>query len=85
MTPLWQIKPDALDAFLAEYPIERVQVEVARINGMPATWRATDDEKRAADEAAVEQQQLAQLTQVLPAIGKAANDLSQAEAASAAA
>lgn len=85
MTPLWQIKPDALDAFLAEYPIDRVQVEVARINGMPATWRATDEEKRAADEAAVQQQQLAQLTQVLPAIGKAANDLSQAEVASAAA
>ena len=85
MAPIWNLKPDALDAFLAEYPIQRVQAEVARISGVPATWRATDDERAAAEDAAVQAAQLQQLTEVLPMVGKAANDLAHAEAVGAAA
>lgn len=85
MAPIWQAKPDALDAFLAEYPIERVSTEIARIYQVPATWRATDEERQAKQEEAVQAAQLAQLTAALPAIGKAANDLASAEAAGVAA
>lgn len=80
MAPIWNVNQGALDAFLAEYPIDRVQTEIARINGVPATWLATDEEKQAASDAQVETQQLQQLTQTLPAIGKAAKDLADAEA-----
>ena len=81
MTPMWQLKPEALDAFMADYPIDRVQAEIARINGVPATWLATEEEKQAANDAQVEAQQLQQLTDTLPALGKAALDLSKAEPA----
>lgn len=81
MTPIWNVDKGALDSFLAEYPIGRVQTEIARINGVPATWLATDEERQAASDQQVETQQLQQLTDVLPAIGKAAKDLSAAEGA----
>jgi hypothetical protein len=78
MTPIWQAKPDALDAFLQEFPIERVAVELARINGAPMAWRATEEERAEKQDAADQQRRLEQLTAALPAIGKAANDLSSA-------
>lgn len=80
ITPLANVKPDVIDQFLAEYPTERWIPELARINGAPASWRATDDERAATKEAAIQQQQIQQLMGALPAIGKAANDLSAAEA-----
>jgi hypothetical protein len=78
MTPLWQTKPEALDAFMQEFPIERVAVELARINGAPSAWRASDEERAEKQEEAAQAKQLEQLTAVLPALGKAANDLSGA-------
>lgn len=79
IAPLAAVKPDIIDYFLTEYPTERWIPELARINGAPATWRATDEERKASQDAAVQQAQIAQLTQVLPAIAKSANDLSAAE------
>ncbi len=80
IAPLANVKPEIIDEFLQEYPTKRWIPELARINGAPATWRATDDEREASEQAAVEQQQIAALTAALPALGKAANDLSSAEA-----
>ena len=79
IAPLAQVQPDVIDQFLAEYPTERFLPELARINGVPATWRATDEERKASADQKVEQAQIQQLTQVLPMIGKTANDLTAAE------
>lgn len=73
------INPDIVSEFLIEYPSEKWLPELARINGAPPTWRATDDERAASRQAKMDQQQMQQLMAALPTIGKAANDLSQAD------
>lgn len=85
ITPLANAKPEIIDDFLQQYPTERWIPELARINGAPATWRATDEEREAIKAAALEASQIQQLTAALPAIGKAANDLASAEATASAA
>lgn len=59
-----QYRPEALDEFLDEYPIRKAVRGIAAIEGIPASWAATDAEKRAA-QAAREQQKALQQVQAL--------------------
>ncbi len=74
------IYPDAGPEFARMYPLAKVIPAIADINAVPATWRATDEELADAEARDAEQQQLAQLAELLPAVGGAARDLSVAEA-----
>ncbi|GGO95015.1 portal protein [Stakelama pacifica] len=67
-----QFNPEAPAAFNREYPLEKVIPNLADGNGVPATWRATEEEKRAHDE--VEQAKAAQqqLLEAVPVIADAA-------------
>lgn len=59
-----QYRPEALDDFLDEYPIRKAVRGIAAIEGIPASWAATDAEKKAAA-AAREQQKAMQQVQAL--------------------
>lgn len=74
------VQPQVYEELLTEFPPEKWISELARINGAPPTWRASDDERQAARAAKVQQQQVQQLMAALPALGQAANDLSGAGA-----
>lgn len=78
LAPLMQVDPNAAKIFLREYPLEKVIRGLAEINAVPASWAATDAERKAAANAEASAEQAQMLLQALPAVGKAANDLSQA-------
>lgn len=75
---LAQAAPQAMDMFFREYPLEKVIPGIGEIEAIPASWAATDAEKRAADAAKQQQQQQQQLLEALPIVSKAANDMSKA-------
>ncbi|MCP3730432.1 portal protein [Sphingomonas sp. MG17] len=71
----------ALDAFLEEYPIAKAVLGIGKIEGIPASWRATAAEKRAAAAAREQQQQLQQIQQLgesLEPVTRVAGELSGA-------
>ena len=81
---LAQYDPSVVQAFLREFPFAKVLPNLARINGVPALWESSEDEKRAMDEQAQAQAQLQQLLQTAPALAQAGKDVAQGEAALAA-
>lgn len=76
-----QYRPEALDDFFREYPLAKVLPALGDIEAIPASWRATDAEKRAFDEErarAKAQQQVQQLADTVEPVARAARDLTQA-------
>jgi hypothetical protein len=76
-----QYDPTALTAFLEEYPIAKAVLGIGKIEGIPASWRATDAEKRAAAAAREQRDQLAQVQQLgesLEPVTRVASELSGA-------
>ena len=73
-----QFDPSAPKAFAREFPMSRVIAHLAGVNGVPAKLRATDDEKRAFDNAEQQEANLQQMLQVAPVIADAAANASQA-------
>lgn len=59
-----QYRPEALDEFLDEFPIRKAVRGIAAIEGIPASWAATEEEKKAAA-AAREQARALQKVQAL--------------------
>lgn len=76
-TPLMQAKPALVDQFLTQYPFDKVLAGLARINGVPASWEADDDEKAASKEAMAQQGQTQQLLEAAPVVSKVATDLAR--------
>lgn len=75
-----QFDPGAVQVFTREYPLEKVIPGLGRANGIPARWRATEEEKAARDEADAQQAQVAQLLQAAPVLADAAKNAAQAGA-----
>lgn len=75
------IEPSVVKTFLREYPLSRVIPELAAISGVPARFRATDEERAAADQSEAVDAGAAQLAQLVPALGKGARDFAAAEQA----
>lgn len=76
-----QYDPTALEAFLEEYPIAKAILGIARIEGIPASWRATDAEKRASAMARAQRDQLKQVQQLgesLEPVTRAAREMTGA-------
>jgi len=73
--------PQVVDMFVREYPLERVIPGLGKVNGIPASWRATDEEKQAMDEAKAQQAQVQQLLQAAPIIAETTKNLAAAEGA----
>jgi hypothetical protein len=76
--PIIQARPDALDVMFAEYPLEKIVRGVAEIEGVPASWRATDEERQAKQEEIDNTAAAERLAALAPALGGAARDLSMA-------
>jgi hypothetical protein len=78
-----QYRPEALDSFFREYPLEKAIPGIGDIEAIPAEWRATDSEKRAFDAAKARQkqmQEIQQLAETTEPVARAAKDFSQATA-----
>lgn len=78
-----QYQPAALTAFFREYPLEKALRGIGDIEAIPASWAATDAEKRAFDDAqakAKQAQDIKNLADTAEPIGRAAKDFSQATA-----
>lgn len=78
-----QYRPDALDSFFREYPLEKAIPGIGDIEAIPAEWRATDAEKRAFDQEKARQKQMAEiqaLADTAEPVARAAKDFSQATA-----
>lgn len=77
-----QYNPAALEAFDEEYPPARAMIWIAtEVEGVPAHLRATDEEISASREAKAQAQQQKAMAEMLPVVGGAAKDFSQAQAA----
>ncbi|MAY78568.1 MAG: hypothetical protein CL802_13515 [Citromicrobium sp.] len=71
---------EAWGKFTQKYPLDKVLDHMGRINGVPASWEADEDERAEAEAAALHRSKTQDLITALPAIGKSAKDLSQAVA-----
>ena len=69
---------DAWQEFTEKYPLDKVLDHMGRINGVPASWEATEDERTKKAASNAQQAELGDLITALPAIGKTAKDLSEA-------
>lgn len=77
---LAQFDPNVVEDFKREYPMSKVVPELGRIAGVPASMRATEEERAAYDAKKAEEAQLQQLIQAAPALAGAAKDAAQAGA-----
>ncbi|WP_292960518.1 portal protein [Novosphingobium sp. UBA1939] len=74
---LAQFDPSVVDDFRREFPMQRVIPELARIAGVPASMRATEEEREAFDADKAQKAQLDQLLKTVPVL----TDAAQANAA----
>ncbi|MFD1034147.1 portal protein [Sphingomonas hankookensis] len=72
-----QFEPGAIQMFTREYPLTKVVPALGRVNGVPPSWRASDEEKAAADEAAAQAQAQQQLLEALPALSAAGKNIAE--------
>lgn len=77
-----QFDQSVIPAFTREYPLSKVVPGLGQVNGIPARWRATDEEKQAQDDAEAQQQQMQQLLQAAPVLADAAKNAALAGQAS---
>jgi hypothetical protein len=77
-----QFDPSAVKHFTREYPLAKVIPGLGRVNGIPARWRASAEEKQAEEQAEAVQQQMQQLLEAAPVIADAAKNAAQAGAIS---
>ena len=75
-----QFDKSVIPAFTREYPLAKVIPGLGAVNGIPARWRATDEEKAAQDEAEQAQQAQTQLLEAAPVLADAAKNAAQAGA-----
>lgn len=76
-TPIFQSDPASWQKFTQKWPLDKVMDHMGRINGVPASWEASEDERRAAAEADAEAQGASEMIEALPAITGAARNLDQ--------
>lgn len=79
-----QNDPEAWAAFNRKYPPNKVLDKLGRINGVPASWEATDEERAEAEQADANRQSAQDMLAMLGPVSDAAKNLSQAVPANAA-
>lgn len=77
---LAQLNADVVPAFTREYPLEKVIPGLGDVNGIPARWRATDEEKAAGDAQRQQQAQMEQLLAAAPVLAQSAKTAAEADA-----
>jgi hypothetical protein len=77
-----QFDQSVVPQFTREYPLSKVVPGLASVNGIPARWRATDDEKAAVDQEAQQKVMLEQVLAAAPALSGAAKSVAEADAIS---
>lgn len=75
-----QFDPSAVQAFTREYPLDKVIPGLGDVNGVPARWRATDDEKAATDDAKQREAMLQQVLAAAPVLADSAKSVAEAGA-----
>lgn len=71
-----QNDPEAWAAFNRKYPPNKVLDRLGRINGVPASWEATDDEREAAEQEDMQRQSMQDALAAIGPVSAAAKDLS---------
>lgn len=69
---------EAWQHFTEKWPLDKVLDNMGRINGIPAAWEASEDERKAKSDDNKRRAELGELVTALPGIGKAVKDLSSA-------
>lgn len=75
-----QFDPGAVAVFIREYPLEKVIPGLGDVNGIPAKWRSTDDEKQQHDAEQRNEAILQRVLQAAPVLAQSAKDAAQAGA-----
>lgn len=73
-----QYSPEVVQEFTAQFPVKKVLPGLAAIEGIPASWAATDQELAETDAAKAQQAETANLLEATPIMADAAQKLSQA-------
>lgn len=73
-----QFDPGAVAAFVREYPLEKVIPGLGDVNGIPAKWRATDDEKAQHDAEQRSEAIMQRVLQAAPVLAQSAKDAAAA-------
>jgi hypothetical protein len=68
--------PEAWAAFNEKYPPAKVLDKLGRINGVPASWEATDEERKAAEDARAQRQSIADTLALAESASGTAKNLS---------
>jgi len=76
MAPIAQADPSIMRRLNGD----EILLDMAQINGMPSKWLRSDEELKAIDEQAAQQQQAQDLLQAAPVASKVATDLTQLQA-----
>lgn len=71
-----QNDPEAWAAFNRKYPPNKVLDKLGRINGVPASWEATDEEREASEQADAQRQSAQDMIAMLEPVSGAAKNLS---------
>lgn len=79
-----QNDPEAWAAFNRKYPPDKILDKLGRINGVPASWEATDEEREAAEQAEAERQSAQDMLSMIGPVTDAAKNLSAMAPANAA-
>jgi hypothetical protein len=74
--PIFQSDEAAWGMFTEKYPLDKVLDHMGRINGVPASWEASNADRAAASKANREQMGMKELATILPSFAKSAKDLS---------
>ncbi|MFY9350656.1 MAG: portal protein [Sphingobium sp.] len=69
--------PEAWAAFNRKYPPDKVLDKLGRINGVPASWEASDEEREDAEQEAANRQSIADVLAVAESASGTAKNLSQ--------
>lgn len=77
-----QFDPSVVQIFIREYPLEKVIPGLGDVNGIPAMWRATDEEKAEGDAQRQQQVQLETLLKAAPVLSQSVKNVAEAGAAS---
>lgn len=81
LVPVFSLGEDGaamLQAFMAKYPPDKVLDNLGRINAIPASWEAEEDDRAATKDAQTQNAAMQQLLAAAPVIGSTAKDLSMA-------
>lgn len=81
LTPVFQVEGpggETWQRFTEKWPLDKAMDQLGRINGIPASWEASEDERKGKADANAQKAQLGELLAAAPIMAKSAKDLAGA-------